>query len=208
LLNLLAALWLTLWVSNAAAATSPGTSHYTAENDLNHCQNSAQINEQEQRLPRMLLSTVSLVETGKWLRSTGENVAWPWTVNARGQSRYHRTKNAAIAAVKTLQASGISSIDVGCMQINLHYHPEAFSSLEDAFDPYTNIAYAAVFLKTLRKKGRSWNKAIGYYHSRTRARYIPYQRKVQNLWKAERRRVALERRAKRRTAEARTAAEF
>lgn len=164
--------------------------------------------ERETRLPRLLLSTISLIETGKWDRSTGENTAWPWTVNVRGASRYYKTKSAAVAAVRRFQSSGLRSIDVGCMQINLRFHADAFPTLEQAFDPYANVSYAARFLKHLRKKGRSWNTAIGHYHSRTRIHYLPYRKKVQNLWRSERRRVALERRAERRAAARKRVAEY
>jgi len=121
-------------------------------------------------------------------------------VNVRGRSHYYKTKQAAIAAVQRFQSTGLRSIDVGCMQINLRYHRKAFSSLDQAFDPVANVTYAAKFLTDLRKKGRSWNIAIGHYHSRNRVHYLPYRKKVQNLWRAERRRAALERRASRRAA--------
>ncbi|NQV20496.1 MAG: transglycosylase SLT domain-containing protein [Rhodospirillales bacterium] len=170
------------------------------------CLQAAQEVERDTGLPRMLLSAISLVETGKWDRATRANIAWPWTVNARGQSHYYRTKGAAVAAVRRLQDSGIRSIDVGCMQINLRFHADAFSSLEQAFDPDTNVAYAAKFLKKLRKKGLTWNTAIGHYHSRNRVYYLPYRKKVQNLWRAERRRVAQERRATQREAASRLVA--
>ncbi len=35
------------------------------------------------------------------------------------------------------------------MQVNLGYHPEAFASLEAAFDPRRNVAYATRFLLEL-----------------------------------------------------------
>ncbi len=37
---------------------------------------------------------------------------------------------------------GVQSIDVGCFQINMYYHPGAFATLEQAFDPRANAAYA------------------------------------------------------------------
>jgi hypothetical protein len=187
-------------IATTSAATNPAKPGLGKQVDQDVCRQAAAAIELDRRLPRMMLSTISLIETGKWIRGTRENVAWPWTINAQGKSHFYRTKRAAIEAVKQLQAQGFRSIDVGCMQINLRYHPDAFASLEDAFDPRLNVSYAAEFLQTLRKQGRTWNTAIGYYHSRTRAHYLPYQRKVQRLWRAERRRVALERRAKRREA--------
>jgi hypothetical protein len=186
---------LLLWLfpNPAPAAVDGGNRRLQTSSDRAACLDATRIVERETRLPRMLLSTISLVETGKWDRATGENTAWPWTVNVRGTSRYYKTKSVAIAAVRRFQSSGLRSIDVGCMQINLRFHAKAFPNLEQAFDPYANVSYAAKFLKHLRKKGRSWNTAIGHYHSRMRIHYLPYRKKVQNLWRAERRRVALER---------------
>jgi hypothetical protein len=59
------------------------------------------------------------------------------------------TKAKAIAHVRELQARGVRNIDVGCMQINLRHHPNAFPDLETAFDPEMNTAYAAQFLNGL-----------------------------------------------------------
>lgn len=162
--------------------------------------------EKETGLPRMLLYAIALTETGKWDRATGESIAWPWTINARGRSHFYKSKVLAIAAVRRLQARGIRSIDVGCMQVNLRYHPDAFDSLDQAFDPRLNAAYAAKFLKQLHEKDRSWTVAIGHYHSHNRAKYKPYRRKVQRLWRAERRRVAIARRAAQRQIRARPVA--
>ena len=35
------------------------------------------------------------------------------------------------------------------MQVNLFYHPAAFATLDDAFDPLTNARYAGLFLAAL-----------------------------------------------------------
>jgi soluble lytic murein transglycosylase-like protein len=56
----------------------------------------------------------------------------------------------------------VRNIDVGCMQVNLGYHGKAFADLEAAFDPATNVAYAARFLSELFSKRRSWALAVGY----------------------------------------------
>ena len=68
------------------------------------------------------------------------------------------------------------------MQINLRYHPEAFASLEAAFDPAENLGYAARFLGNLRARYGSWTAAIGRYHSAT-PRLGPYRVKVFRAWR-------------------------
>jgi soluble lytic murein transglycosylase-like protein len=65
-----------------------------------------------------------------------------------------------------LQGQGVRSIDIGCMQVNLLHHPQAFASLEAGFDPATNVAYAVRFLR-LPRAYRDWNQAVAMYHSAT-----------------------------------------
>lgn len=150
--------------------------------------------EQRERLPKMVLSAISLAESGRWHSVEKQSYPWPWTVTSGRNSAYYQSKDEAIAAVRKLQRKGVRNIDVGCMQINLHYHPDAFDSLEEAFDPATNVAYAADFLQRLYAETRSWNRAIGRYHSATPARAEGYLQKVNGLWRVERIRVATERR--------------
>ena len=157
--------------------------------------------EQALRLPPHLLQAIAKVESGRWNAARSALSAWPWTVMAEGKGRYLPTKAAAIAEVKALKAKGVRNIDVGCMQINLHFHPNAFESLEQAFDPAQNVAYGATFLRQLRQDSRSWTRAIGRYHSNTPALSGRYRLKVFRAWRAEkrlayqRRRAALEQQA-------------
>ncbi len=96
-----------------------------------------------------------------------------------------------------LRARGVRNIDVGCMQINLHHHPRAFDSLEEAFDPAANIAYAGTFLRRLERETRSWSRAVAYYHSKTANVGAAYRQRVMDLWPQLRRRAALALRAER-----------
>jgi hypothetical protein len=110
------------------------------------------------------------------------------TVNAEGQGFFYDSKAQAVAAVQAMQARGVKSIDVGCMQINLMYHPTAFASLDEAFDPMANARYAAKFLGILYGQTRDWAKATAMYHSATPELGENYQRKVLALLKDEGRR--------------------
>ena len=106
-------------------------------------------------------------------------------MNAEGQGFFYDTKAEAVAAVRGMQARGVRSIDVGCMQVNLMHHPDAFASLDVAFDPQANAAYAARFLKELYAQTGDWTKAAALYHSATPDLGADYQRKVLAVWPEE-----------------------
>ncbi len=156
--------------------------------------------EVRQRIPRQLLGAIALAESGRWNAARRANTAWPWTIYAERRGRYFATKAAALAAVRRLEEAGVRNIDVGCMQVNLHYHGDAFDSLEAALDPVANVGFAARWIKQLHRETRSWSQAIAFYHSRTLALNRPYRQRVRKHWDAERRRVALERRQRSRQA--------
>ena len=131
--------------------------------------------------PSGLLQAISLKETGRWDQKRGMSYPWPWTVTAGGKGVYFATKKEAIDKVQTLRQKGVRNIDVGCMQINLYYHPNAFDNLDQAFDPLTNTRYAADFLTNLYKNNGSWNLAIERYHSGNTARGTKYRKAVIHL---------------------------
>jgi hypothetical protein len=156
---------LAIGVLAAALAANP-TVPATAADEAGACLDFIQGAEKTQGIPEGLLMAIAYTESGR-VTSDGRRVPWPWTVNADGQSHFLGSKKEAIAFVEDLQDAGASVIDVGCMQINLYYHPDAFASLEAAFDPATNVAYAAQFLKLLEGESGDWGIATQYYHSRT-----------------------------------------
>lgn len=154
------------------------------------CERATVSAEMAQRLPRAVLFSVSMVETGRFNKATRKTRPWPWTINAEGQSYYFNSKAEAIAATRLLLKQGTSSIDVGCMQVNLRYHPNAFKNLEAAFDPATNVAYGAEFLKQLYARSNSWPDAIAAYHSQSKTRSRPYFARVINVWTDQHARIS------------------
>lgn len=158
------------------------------------CRQAIQTAEREHRVPAGLLQAIGTVESGR-PDASGRNVnAWPWTINAEGQGRYFDSKAAAIAAVEALRARGVTVIDVGCLQVNLKHHPEAFPNLETAFDPVANARYAGLFLKRLQAQTGSWEQAAANYHSATPERGEPYRQLVMAAWPAMAVRMAEEQR--------------
>lgn len=142
-------------------------------------------------VPDNLLLAIGIQEAGRQV--DGEVTVWPWAVNAEGNGMFFPTREQAIGWVKTQQAQGVKSIDVGCMQINLHWHKGAFRSLEEAFDPVANARYAAKFLSGLKADEGAWWDAAGSYHSRTeelRDRYLASLIRNHQVAKAEYPRLA------------------
>jgi hypothetical protein len=148
---------------------------------LNNCAVHVAQYEKHHNIPTGLLHAISKVESGR-KDITGRIVAWPWTVNAEGQGYYFPTKEAAIKAVQKMQLKGIKSIDVGCMQVNLYHHPRAFRNLNEAFDPDTNVAYAARFLTGLKNEHASWRTAVAHYHSANPVHHTSYRQNVLGVW--------------------------
>jgi hypothetical protein len=160
------------WASTAPASVTPALL----------CRSAIAGAELSLRIPDLFLSAIGRVESGRTLPATGQVAPWPWTVDAEGQGSFYATKAEAIAAVQALQARGVRSIDVGCLQVNLLQHPDAFGSLEEAFDPRTNANYAARLLQSLFVQTGSWPLAAAAYHSQTASLGVPYQQKVLAAW--------------------------
>ncbi|HET6194974.1 MAG TPA: lytic transglycosylase domain-containing protein [Acetobacteraceae bacterium] len=155
------------------------------------CRSAVAAAERGNGIPAHLLAAIARVESGRRDPATGATHPWPWAANAEGQGFFFETKAEAVASVRAMQARGIRSIDVGCSQVNLMHHPDAFASLEQAFDPTTNTAYAGRFLKGLFGQTGDWNKAAAAYHSATPELGAEYQRKVLAVWPEEQRLAGL-----------------
>jgi len=139
--------------------------------------------EQVSGIPAHVLTAISLVESGRWDGARQARIAWPWTVTNGGSGKFFPTKAEAIAHVRELKARGEWNIDVGCMQINLRYHGDAFDSLDKAFEPKANVAYAAKFLTDLKAQTGSWTLAVSRYHSATPALAERYMGKFRIAWR-------------------------
>ena len=178
---LLACLLLATPTFAAPAGATPGAA--TADGRL--CRAAVATVEREANLPPRLMAAIARVESGRRDPAGGEVQPWPWTINAEGRGSFFPDKAAALAAVRALQAQGVRSIDVGCMQINLRHHPTAFASLEEAFDPLTNARYAARFLGELQASRGDWMAAASAYHSQTPEFAAPYRARVAAAWAVE-----------------------
>jgi len=146
------------------------------------CLQAAQRTTRRAGLPSGMLRAIGLVETGHADPVTGALTPWPYAVDVDGAGRWFNRADSAIAYVHQAQADGAHYIDVGCFQIDLADHPNAFSSLQAAFSPADNARYAAHFLNLLHGEFGSWPAAIAAYHAGTPALGVPYAQRVLAAW--------------------------
>ncbi len=181
-MRLLAALCLSVFVAVGGAAARPRhrPTPVAKPVDPNSCTPALDAAEREAALPARLIHTIALVESGRLL--PGGVRAWPWTVNVGGTGLYFDSKVDAVREVVMLQSLGVKSIDVGCMQVSLLYHPDAFATLDMAFDPTANARYASHFLDRLHAQLGDWPRAAAAYHSQTPDIGADYERRVMALW--------------------------
>lgn len=146
------------------------------------CAQAAAVAEGTAGIPAGLLLAIGLVESGR-TDAAGARAPWPFAIQSGGAGRFPASAEDAVAAVQALQATGVQSIDVGCFQINLLHHPNAFANLASGFDPLTNAHAAARFLASLRAELGAWEPAVAAYHSRTEALGAPYRDLVMASWR-------------------------
>ena len=170
----------------AASANAAGKGQ-SIDKQGKSCAQAVQAAERREGIPQHLLKAISQAESGRWNAEKQANIAWPWTVTSGGKGRFFDTEAEARAEVEILITQGVRNIDVGCMQVNLMYHPEAFANLAEAFDPDANARYGAKYLRAMYDKTRNWREAAAHYHSTTPEAAARYRAKVVRLWNAARR---------------------
>jgi soluble lytic murein transglycosylase-like protein len=110
-------------------------------------------------VPLGLLYAVALTETGS------NGVLNPYALNIEGTAFLAQSRSEASAAFEEARAADKRLIDLGCMQINYHYHHQSFPVVGDMLDPEKNVYYAAKMLKALKQKHGSWTEAVARYHA-------------------------------------------
>jgi hypothetical protein len=146
------------------------------------CLAAAAAAEQQYAIPAGLLAAIGTVESGRLDQASGRILPWPWTIDAAGASQFPPSLPDAVTTLSGLERQGVRLIDVGCFQIDLTYHPDAFASARDAFDPVANARYAARFLADLHRRFGSWTLAVMNYHSAWPDSGTAYEQRVLALW--------------------------
>ena len=110
-------------------------------------------------IPLAVFYAVGLNESG------AEGRLQPYAMNIDGRAVGSASLAEAVARFYQAKTHGARMIDIGCMQINHHFHGANFSSLEAMFDPATNIDYAARFLRDLKQREHTWTMAVARYNA-------------------------------------------
>ncbi len=130
-------------------------------------------------IPPQVMLAITRVETGRRLEDQLQ--PWPWAVNHSGTSHWFDTPQEAEDFVHSAVARGENNLDIGCFQLNLRWHGEAFSSLKEMFDPDQNADYAAQFLMENHQRKGNWVDAVAAYHSETPQHAKTYIEKVETV---------------------------
>ncbi|MFD2251544.1 lytic transglycosylase domain-containing protein [Pseudochelatococcus lubricantis] len=110
-------------------------------------------------VPVNILYAVGLTETGR------RGSLQPYAMNIAGAAYFAPDAREAVRRLNAERARGVRLIDLGCMQINHHYHRDKFASAAQMLDPRANVTYAARFLKELRRREGNWTMAVARYHA-------------------------------------------
>ncbi|MGC5779437.1 transglycosylase SLT domain-containing protein [Methylobacterium sp. NFXW15] len=143
---------------SACAATAPATGMSPATPSRVCEQQMAQA-AAKHGVPLGMLYAVGLTESGK------RGSLQPYAMNIQGRAYFGTSAQDVMQKLAESQASGIRLVDLGCMQINHHYHRAKFPSLEAMIDPRQNVEYATRFLKELKDREGSWTLAVARYHA-------------------------------------------
>jgi soluble lytic murein transglycosylase-like protein len=110
-------------------------------------------------VPEGILYSVGLTETGR------KGSLQPWALNVEGKAVFASSREDALRVFDDARRQGAKLIDLGCMQINHHYHGDQFAAPEDMLNPRRNVEYAAKFLSRLHAKHVTWTMAVARYHA-------------------------------------------
>lgn len=160
---------------------APPAAALGATDDRLRCDRAAVLAAQSLGVPAPVMRAITRVETGR--SRDGALHPWPWTVNLGGDGFWFDSAAEARAFAARQVARGRRNMDIGCFQVNVRWHGQAFRSTDEMFDPEENARYAAGFLKRLHAEQGDWERAVAAYHSRTpdyARRYLARYRRVRD----------------------------
>lgn len=145
--------------SSQGAAKASSSSSASSEAPSRICEEEMMRASAKYDVPVGMLYSVGLTETGR------RGSLQPYAMNVEGKAVFSDSPGEALRKFEQYRRSGKKLIDMGCMQINHHFHRKEFPSLEAMMNPQHNVEYAAKFLKNLKKRHDTWTMAVARYHA-------------------------------------------
>lgn len=135
-------------------------------------------------IPVRLLYAVALAESGKTIAAINRRQPWPWTLNIAGKGVYFGSRLAAWQALDQSLRDGETSVDIGLMQVNWHFHQHRLGNSWLALEPIHNLTIGAEILKDCYKNRRDWWASVGCYHAPSDGvRAKRYRKRVAAHWR-------------------------
>jgi hypothetical protein len=128
--------------------------------------------EQQLSIPRGLLLSIALVESGQ------DGIPHPYATNVGGKAVYSDSADEARTQLLDSKGKPRANATVGCMQLSVQHHRGSFRPVERILDPAANVWYAARYLKRLRADSGSWAVAVARYNGGNRAQQRDYACKI------------------------------
>jgi soluble lytic murein transglycosylase-like protein len=110
-------------------------------------------------IPLSVLYAVGLTESGR------RESLQPNAMNIDGRPYFAASVEDGLQHFEDARRAGARLIDIGCMQINQHFHGDKFASVRAMFDPHANVEYGARFLRSLHEQEGDWTRAVARYHA-------------------------------------------
>ncbi len=128
--------------------------------------------ERELEIPRGLLLSMSLVESGQ------SGVPQPLAMNVNGKTVYPDSLDEARRHLLDGRGNLRSAVIAGCMQLSVQHHRTGFKPIERVLDPAANVWYAARYLKRLRADSGNWGAAVARYNGGSRSQQQSYMCRI------------------------------
>ena len=110
-------------------------------------------------VPLNVLYSVGLTETGS------RNGLSPYDMNVDGQAVHSTSLAEAMARFAQAKGRGAKFIDIGCMQINHHFHSADFHSLERDVRPGAQCRICRELPQILKAQEGTWTLAVARYNA-------------------------------------------
>lgn len=132
----------------------------------------------------ILLYSVALAESAT-KRGLNMTSPWPYAIRNGSHSTYAETK---VEAEKQLQQALHQSskhlLDIGLMQINLHWHGNRVHSPKELLDPLTNLRVgSSILADAINSSPNDLELGIGRYHSWNENRARWYGKRVLSIYR-------------------------